>query len=129
MFTTDAASRSANCWSDFLRLLANRPVFLDDAAKTQVSGLGKNLVGLYSALPVEAINSGIRAWKMTPKLHCFQHLCEWQMPEYGNGKFYWAYCDEDLGGHVIEVATSTHPRTMCETALFKWLVFVFDVAD
>ena len=57
--------------------------------------VGRNLCVLFSQLAAEATTQKRKLWKMTPKLHLFLHLCEWQAPEYGNPKFYWAYADED----------------------------------
>ena len=51
-------------------------------------------------------------------------------PAFANGKasmlaifiLYWCSGDEDLMGHVIDVAESSHPMTMARTAMVKWLV-------
>ena len=43
----------------------------------------------------------------------------------GNPRCYWTYADEDMVGHMIEVAQSCHPVTLAATAMFKWLVLQF----
>ena len=45
-----------------------------------------------------------KLWKFTPKIHLFLHLCEIQCVQYGNPRFWWTYCDEDLVGQLIEVS-------------------------
>ena len=87
--------------------------------------MGQQFVGLYTALATEAAERGLKMWKVVPKLHMFQHLCEWQALSSGNPRFYWTYPDEDLAGIMADVAGSCHPRTMATTALFKWLHIAF----
>jgi len=101
-------------------------MFLSEAARTELPKVGYQLCNIYAKLAREAFDSGVTAWKLAPKLHVFQHLCEWQSLSFGNPRFWWTYPDEDLVGHIIEVAKSTHPRTMPAMALFKWLTFFFD---
>ena len=109
----------------FYALIEMEGMCLSDAAKIDIPRLGRDLCVLYSQLSAEAFAAGVRAWKLSPKHHHFQHLCEWQAVEYGNPRFYWVYADEDLVGHMIEVAHSCHPRTMAATAMFKWMLFAF----
>ena len=84
------------------------------------------MLGLYSAHAIEAAEKHERLWKMTPKFHCFQHLMEWQSVEVCNPRFYWVYADEDLMGHIREIAQSTHVRTMHEVVMYKWMLLAFD---
>ena len=114
------------CLVRFYEILASEGQFMTAAAKTELPALGTNLCVLYSQLAAEAAAKRQKFWNMTPKVHLFQHLCEWQAPEVGNPRFYWVYADEDLVGHMIEVAESSHARTMASTAMFKWLTFAFD---
>ena len=97
-------------------------------AKEQLPLLGRRLTGLYAQLAVEALATGVKAWKMTPKVHLMVHLCEDQAPSVGNPRFFWVYADEDLVGSMIEVAESSHASTMAATAMVKWLVIAFDPA-
>ena len=64
-------------------------------------------------------------FKMTPKLHLWEHLCEYQALTYGNPRYYWTYSDEDLVGNMIDIAETCHVRTMAVTVLFKWLHLYF----
>ena len=114
------------CLVRFYEILASEGQFMTAAAKTELPALGTNLCVVYSQLAAEAAAKRQKFWDMTPKVHIFQHLCEWQAPEVGNPRFYWVYADEDLVGHMIEVAESSHARTMASTAMFKWLTFAFD---
>ena len=69
---------------------------------------------------------GLKMWKMTPKLHMFEHLTELQCLIWGNPRFWWTYSDEDLVGYMVEVAESCHPSTLALSILFKWLHLIFD---
>ena len=100
-------------------------MFLTEASKRDLPEVGRNLCMLYSQLSAEAAESGLTFWKFSPQHHLFLHLCEWQSIESGNPKFYWVYADEDMVGHMIEVAHSCHPSTMPVVALFKWMQFAF----
>ena len=80
-------------------------------------------------MSADALARGAKAYNMSPKLHLFQHLAEWQSVEYSSPKFYWTYADEDMVGHMIECASTCHPRTLAVTALFKWVTFSFGDSD
>ena len=108
------------------QLIDVQGLFSDEAAKTRLPSLGRRLCGLYAQEANEAFLAGHRAWKMTPKVSLFLHLCEWQGPSAGNPRFYWTYADEDLVGTMIEVAQSCHWSTMATTATVKWLVMAFE---
>jgi len=44
-------------------------------------------------------------WKMKPKVHIFQELCEYVAPIKGNPKDYWYYKDEDFGGYLQKLGS------------------------
>lgn len=98
---------------------------MSDHAKVELPRLGLRLCVLFSQLASEAAMSRQKLWKTSPKLHLFQHVCEWQSIESGNPRFYWCYADEDLVGQLIEVAEACHAKTMAVTAMYKWLTLVF----
>jgi hypothetical protein len=79
----------------------------------------------YAHLSLEAVRANVPAWQLKPKLHLFQHLCHYQVQQFGNPRFYWTYPDEDMVGQMVEVAKSCHPSTLAKTALYKWLVMAF----
>ena len=105
----------------FYQLLASESQFLSEGAKAELPVLGSNLAIIYSALSAQAIERNERMWKMMPKLHMFDHLCQWQAIEVGNPRFFWTYTDEDLVGLLVECARSCHIKTVAASALFKWL--------
>jgi hypothetical protein len=79
----------------------------------------------YAHLSLEAVRANVPAWQLKPKMHLFQHLCHYQVQQFGNPRFYWTYPDEDMVGQMVEVAKACHPSTLAKTALYKWLVMVF----
>jgi hypothetical protein len=109
----------------FYTIIKTESMFLSVEAREAMPKIGMTIAILYSALAVKAASSTIKAWKMTPKLHLFEHLAEEQCLEHGNPRYYWCYPDEDLAGLMAEVAESCHPATMASSALFKWLHVVF----
>ena len=111
---------------EFFVLINAQGMFLDNDAKDRLPKLGRALCGLYAKQSTAAFDTGIKTWKMTPKVHIFLHVCEWQGPSVGNPRFYWTYADEDLVGVMIEVAQSCHWTTMAPTAMVKWLVLNFE---
>ena len=100
--------------------------FFSRPARDIIRRVGVSVPGLYATLTADARVQGLRAWKLVPKFHIFQHLCLYQAHLYGNPRFYWCYADEDMVGQMVEVAQSCHPATMPATALFKWLVLHFE---
>ena len=110
----------------FYQILESEGQFLTASAKEELPGLGRRLGELYCRLAQDALARKVRMWKVSPKLHLFIHLCEWQAIELGNPTFYWVYSDEDLVGQMIEVAQTCHPTTVNATALYKWALLAFE---
>ena len=105
----------------FYAILDEESRSLSAPARIELPKLGQQLVGLYTALATDAKERGLKLWKLQPKLHLFQHMCEWQSLSFGNPRYCWTYADEDLAGIMAEVASSCHPATMSISSLFKWL--------
>ena len=110
----------------FYEILGSEQQFLSPSAKEELPILGQHLCQLYCVLANEALDRREKLWKFSPKVHLFQHLTEWQAVTWGNPKYYWVYCDEDLVGQMIEVAQTCHPTTVAATAMFKWVLLAFD---
>lgn len=113
---------------DFYDIIEREDMFLSDDAKQRLPEIGRTLCFLYGHLSAEASSGAAKLWKFQPKHHLFLHLCEWQAIHFGNPRFYWCYADEDMVGHMIEVAHSCHSRTMAGVAMYKWLLFTFGEA-
>ena len=105
----------------FYQILDENSMYLSEEAKTEIATVGRQLCIVYAALASTSAAAHEKMWKMNPKLHLFDHLCEWQAGEVGNPRSFWTYADEDLVGLLVEVAESCHPKTMAVSALFKWL--------
>ena len=112
--------------SRFYDLLDDEPVFLSATATDEVKKLGSSFCNLYAEFASQAFDAGIKGWKTSPKLHMFQHLCEWVAPEMGNPRYFWCYADEDMVGKMISAAKSCHPRTLHLMAVWKWLLGYFE---
>ena len=110
----------------FYEILDQEDRYLTDSARRELPKLGYQLCNIYRNLSVESYRAGHRLWKLAPKLHQFLHLCEWQCPNFGNPRFWWTYADEDLVGHVIKIAKSTHSSHMALATLNKWRALFFE---
>ena len=99
---------------------------LSKGALSLLRQVGLRLPGTYAHLAKEALEAGIKAWKLVPKFHIFQHMVGEHAARWGNPRFWWCYSDEDMVGQCIEVAQSCHHNTMSHTALYKWLVLHFE---
>ena len=110
----------------FYDLLDDEPLFLSPTATHEVKQLGLAFCNLYSEFAERAFRPGIKGWKTSPKLHMFQHLCEWVAPEMGNPRYYLCYADEDMVGKMIVAAKSCHPRALHLMAVRKWLLGYFE---
>ena len=80
----------------FYDILNGESMFLRDHIKAEMKTIGLRIGVFYSWLADQATSSKQKLWKMSPKLHLFVHLCEWQAGEWGNPRYYWTYADEDL---------------------------------
>ena len=111
----------------FYELLDSEPLWMSDLAKDELYELGQTFCDLYSTLAAASFDDHIKAWKSTPKLHMFLHLCQWQAAMWGNPRGAWCYSDEDFVGRMVSVAQSCHPNSCAIVTMWKWLVGVFDV--
>ena len=109
----------------FYELISGPDMFLGADETREIAAVGLRVGVLYAQLADDALARGVKGWKVSPKLHLFQHICEWQAAEYGSPRFWWTYADEDMVGHMIECGSTCHPRTLAPTALYKWLLFSF----
>ena len=107
-------------------MLADNSMFLTPVVTMELSDLGNQLASMYMQLANLSFDMNIKLWKMSPKLHCFIHLCVHQAPYLGNPRYWWTYGDEDLIGQLVDIAIGVHPSTLATAVLFKWMVCVFD---
>ena len=113
----------------FIELLDSEPLILSADAAEELKTLGLRFCDLYSDLAPTSYESRIKAWKGSPKLHMFQHMCEWQGPELGNPRFFWTYADEDMVGRMIKAARSCHPATLSQMTMWKWLLNYYELVE
>ena len=120
--------RSAVCdrLQRFYIILEKEGRYLSEAAKRELPELAVTFMRAYEKLSLEALRDNVRAWKLLPKFHMFQHICEKQSLELGNPRFYWVYSDEDLQKQMKTIALTLHPRTVQYAILLKWLILIFD---
>jgi hypothetical protein len=111
----------------FYEVLYSESQFCSDAVKHELPLLGQKLAEFYTRLSVDAAYGEVRFWKMSPKLHLWEHLLEIQAVLYGNPRYYWCYADEDLVGQLIDIAETCHPATLAFSVLFKWLHCFYSV--
>ena len=109
----------------FYNILESESQFMSESARTLMPKIGQALAAKYDKLAKLALHQGSRLWKLTPKLHLFEHLAEMQSVEFGNPRWWWTYADEDLVGLIIDIAEGCHPNTMPVSVLFKWLHSMF----
>ena len=109
----------------FYTIISSEGQFLSASAKLEIPKLSQTLAAIYVLLANDAFREGIKMWKTQPKLHLFQHLCEYMCLYQGNPKYFWTYQDEDLVGEMIELCQSVHATTMAVSAIFKWAHFMF----
>ena len=87
------------CLDDFYKILSINTMVLTQEAQCRIATIGQHMCMCYSRLSSEAETNDERLWKMTPKLHLVQELCEHQVPAWGlSPSYFWTYTDEDLVG-------------------------------
>ena len=112
--------------SRFYDILDEEKRFLRDAAKSELVHISENFMDIYEKLATEAVAARLRRWKLVQKFHTYQHLCERQIPMFGNGKWFWTYSDEDLQRIVKEIGITLHSSTICHMILYKWAVVFYE---
>ena len=91
----------------FYGILYDEGQVMTQGAQTEIAEVGRRCAIIYVALARDSLVAGIRLWKITPKLHVFVHLCEWQ--SFLNPRSFWCYSDEDLVGLIVEVSCVGEP--------------------
>lgn len=105
----------------FYEILGSESQFVSAHVRAELPVLSQKLAEFYSQLASSNFGVVNRLWKMSPKLHLFEHLCQITAIMYGNPRYFWTYADEDLVGQMIEIAETCHPSTLPFSVLFKWL--------
>jgi hypothetical protein len=114
----------------FYDLIESQSQFFTQSALMEMSLLSKTLCAIYADLSAAAFAPPtVKMWKTMPKIHLFQHLCEYMIFYQGNPKYFWTYQDESLVGDMIELCQSVHVNTLAISALFKWVHIVFGHAS
>lgn len=113
------------CLMRFYEILFTQEMFLTDEAKIELPRLGQLLASMYTRIARLCFDRQWRLWKVSPKLHLWEHLTEGQSLVWGNPKFWWCYADEDLVGLMGDLASGVHPTTIAVSLLFKWLHIQF----
>jgi hypothetical protein len=93
--------------------------FLTDDEKESLRETSQTMMACYRNLALEALEHGVRAYKMKPKLHETQHILEDSII---NPMRVWLYADEDLQRLVKEIAIQCHPLTVPYMCMFRWAV-------
>ena len=97
--------------------------FLEHWAVDRLGTIVYIFCNLYTDLSRHYFDKDEKYFKATPKLHLFLHLAEDQVKSFQiNPKQFWCYADEDLVGQLVEIASATHPSSLAELGLIKWLL-------
>ena len=79
------------------------------------------------ALEEEALSKApsTKRWRVKPKLHLFQELCEFVVASKGNPRLFWCYRDEDWGGELQTMSGSrggpSSARRTAENMLLRFM--------
>ena len=72
----------------FYELLQENSQFLSDGAKAEMAEIGQSLAEQYSILAKWSFDWGSKLFKMSPKLHMWEHLTEFQVAVLMNPRFF-----------------------------------------
>ena len=79
---------------------ASTPFVPEDLARDS-----RKMCVLWKTLVGEAESKGdFTAWKMKPKVHLFQELCEYKALAFGSPELFWTYQDESFCGFLAKAA-------------------------
>ena len=56
-------------------IIAAEPIFMSDAAKTELAYIGPMFRRIYFQLSEEALANKVRLYKAVPKFHIVEHIC------------------------------------------------------
>ena len=116
--------------NEFYNIIYDQDLFLEDWAVQRIGEIGFMFCNMFTDLSRSAHDNNEQLWKSTPKLHLFAHLCELQVMTLKlNPRSFWCYADEDLVGQLIEIASSSHPMTLAEVGMLKWLLLTLGCVE
>ena len=116
------------CLDRCYRIMKSAGRFLTAGEKSELKHMSQTMMQCYRNLSLDALELGIRAWKMKPKLHETQHILEYSAAVI-NPVWVWLYSDEDLQQHIKKIAVQCHPSTVAWMCLFRWVVHTFGEYD
>ena len=109
--------------NEFYDIIHQQSLFLEQQAVDRLGFIVNIFCNLYTDLSRHYFDKDEKYFKATPKLHLFLHLAEDQVKSFQiNPKQFWCYADEDLVGQLVEIASATHPSSLAELGLIKWLL-------
>ena len=101
---TVSAKKCVQAVDDFVRILYDGRLFLDDEAKLRLDELADKFARHFQWLSVDAVAHAQVRWHVTPKVHTFMHIS--QECKLLNARFVQRYLEESLVGMMEPIATS-----------------------
>jgi hypothetical protein len=105
----------------WLAILDSEPMFMSPSALAEATQAGWNYLRTYFALAKMCVDAGVRRWKVRPKCHALAHLLLRSSYSSMNIRFWSCWSDEDYIGKICKLARGTHPRTIAQRTLDRWL--------
>ena len=105
-----------------MRVFYNGNRFLEMPERQTVRVLGKIFVQTYMRLANEAISQHELMFRVKPKTHLFDHLCECRVAR--NPAFYSTWMDEDWLKKIAKTMRVTNSKTAQKRVLERWLLSI-----
>lgn len=118
--------RSVVAWAmgEYIYLCDAYGQVLSESEADRLAFAGRAYITSFAFLAWESYTSGVKLWKIRPKLHYFDHQIDRVLKERLNPKHLACWIDETFMGRVKRVGQACHGATACLRILDRHLLFL-----
>ena len=98
------------------------PMFMSDEQKLHIHVIGQLFIRVYVELAAQALQDGVRLWRIRPKLHLLHHLILEQRVTQINAHYFSTWMDEDNVKRIMRVKKRTHKLQASDRSIKRWLL-------
>ena len=98
------------------------PMFMSDGQRLHIHIIGQLFIRVYVELAAQALQDGVRLWRIRPKLHLLHHLILEQQVTQINAHYFSTWMDEDNVKNIMRVKKRTHKLQASDRSIKRWLL-------
>lgn len=117
-------------WVEFFDICFKAdPDFLNPSELKRLDDVTTILVHGNKVLQKVNCDARLARWKMRPKIHTMQHICDDAQSSHRNPRAWMSFKEEETMGKLAKAASAAHALTLCNRSLERWCVQFFNFME